>query len=114
MPSEVELLEVVRLGECAGDGRVVQEVGDRLAGAWLGVSRFKDVEALIERSLRVQTTAVTLLWAGRLAPTCRSGACRGALRRLNDRADSEHGGGSLCPAATQRMVEAVLLRSEEQ
>src|SRR5262249_48423545 len=65
MVSEVELLEVFRLGEAAGVEEVVREVGDRLAEAWLGVSRFWDVLALTDRSRRVQTSGTTLLYAGR-------------------------------------------------
>src|SRR5262249_59200004 len=65
MVSEVELLEVFRLGEAAGVEEVVREVGDRLAGAWLGVSRFREVLALTDRSRRVQTSGRTLLYAGR-------------------------------------------------
>ena len=64
MVSEVELLEVFRLGEAAGVEEVVREVGDRLAAAWLGVSRFREVLALTDRSHRVQTSGSTLLYAG--------------------------------------------------
>jgi len=64
MPSDVELLEVFRLGEAAGVEEVVREVGDRLAAAWLGVSRFREVLALTDRSRRVQTSGATLLHAG--------------------------------------------------
>src|SRR5215468_1100895 len=60
MVSEVELLEVFRLGEAAGVEEVVREVGDRLAAAWLGVSRFREVLALTDRSRRVQTSGATL------------------------------------------------------
>ena len=63
--SEVELLEVFRLGEAAGESEIVRRVGDRLAGQWLGVSRFREVETLTSRSLRVQSSPDTLLWAGR-------------------------------------------------
>src|SRR5215468_12536748 len=64
MVSEVELLEVFRLGEAAGVEEVVREVGDRLAGAWLRVSGFREVLALTDRSRRVQTSGGTLLRAG--------------------------------------------------
>src|SRR5215475_11778391 len=64
MVSEVELLEVFRLGEAAGVEEVVREVDDRLAVAWLGVSRFREVLALTDRSRRVQTSGATLLYAG--------------------------------------------------
>src|SRR5215468_1590938 len=64
MVSEVELWEVFRLGEAAGVEEVVREVGDRLAAAWLGVSRFREVLALTDRSRRVQTSGRTLLYAG--------------------------------------------------
>src|SRR5664279_1774827 len=65
MASEAELLEVFRLGEAAGVRDVVRVVGDRLAGMWVGVSRFRDVLALTDRSRRVQTSGATLVWAGR-------------------------------------------------
>src|SRR5215475_9775885 len=64
MPSDVELLEVFRLGEAAGVEEVVREVGDRLAAAWVGASRFREVLALTDRSRRVQTSGATLLHAG--------------------------------------------------
>src|SRR4029453_16504143 len=65
MASEVEVAEVFRLGEAAGEADIVREVGDRLAAQWLGVSRFREVQALTSRSLRVQSSPLTLLWAGR-------------------------------------------------
>src|SRR5262249_18318764 len=65
MPSDVEVLEVFRLGEGGGVEEVVREVGDRLAAAWLGVSRFREVLALTDRSRRVQTSGATLRYAGR-------------------------------------------------
>ena len=37
MPSEVELFEVFRLGEAAGEVEIVREVGDQLATRWLEV-----------------------------------------------------------------------------
>jgi hypothetical protein len=36
--TEAELLEVFRLGEVAGEGDIVSEVGDRLADQWIRVS----------------------------------------------------------------------------
>ena len=65
MTSEVELWEVFRLGEAAGEADIVREVGDRLAALWMRVSRFREVQALTSRSLRVQSSPGTLLWAGR-------------------------------------------------
>ena len=62
--SEVERLEVFRLAVLADDTEVVRVVGDTLAGAWIGRSRFRDVDDLMARSLEVQTSADTLLWAG--------------------------------------------------
>ena len=62
--SEVELLEVFRLGEAAGEADIVREVGDQLADHWMGVSRFREVQALTSRSLRVQSSPSTVL-AGR-------------------------------------------------
>lgn len=55
--SEVELLEVFRLGEAARDETVVRVVGDRLAGRWLAVSRVHEVADLTTRSLEVQVSA---------------------------------------------------------
>jgi tetratricopeptide (TPR) repeat protein len=63
MVSEVELLEVFRLGEAASDAEIVREVGDRLASRWHKVSRFRDVQALAYRSLGVQSSPTTLTWA---------------------------------------------------
>ena len=60
MATEAELVEVFRLGEAAGVPEVVRVVGDRLAGEWVQVSRFRDVLALTERSRRVQISGATL------------------------------------------------------
>ena len=65
MSSEVELWEVFRLAEAAEIPDIVRVVGDRLASSWVGVSRFRDVLAVTDRSRRIQTSAGTLLWAGR-------------------------------------------------
>ena len=65
MASELELSEVFRLGEAAGEEDIVREVGDQLAAQWLRVSRFRKVQALTSRSLRVQSSPGTALWAGR-------------------------------------------------
>jgi hypothetical protein len=65
MASDVELLEVLRLGEAAGEGEIVREVGDRLARQWGTVSRFREVQALTSRSLVVKSSPGTLLLAGR-------------------------------------------------
>ena len=62
MDSELELSEVFRLGEAAGEEDIVREVGDQLAAQWLRVSRFRKVQALTSRSLRVQSS--TALRAG--------------------------------------------------
>jgi tetratricopeptide (TPR) repeat protein len=62
--SEAELGEVFRLGEAAGQADIVREVGDQLAAQWLEVSRFREVQALTSRSLRVQLSPGTLLCAG--------------------------------------------------
>jgi hypothetical protein len=64
MASEVELLEVFRLGAAAGVAEVAREVGDRLAAAWLPVSRFREVLALTDRSRRLQPSDRTLVYAG--------------------------------------------------
>ena len=63
MTTEAELLEVFRLGELAGDQEIVRVVGDRVAGAWMSRSRFRDTERLTERSLALQTSPTTLNWA---------------------------------------------------
>jgi hypothetical protein len=63
--SEVVLLEVYRLGEAAGVGDIVRDVGGRLANQWMRVSRFREVQGLTARSLRVQSSPGTLLVAGR-------------------------------------------------
>jgi hypothetical protein len=49
--SELELSEVFRLGEAAGEEDIVREVGDQLSAQWLRVSRFRKVQALTSRSL---------------------------------------------------------------
>jgi hypothetical protein len=64
MDSELELSEVFRLGEAAGEEDIVREVGDQLAAQWLRVSRFRKVQALTSRSLRVQSSPGTALRAG--------------------------------------------------
>jgi hypothetical protein len=63
--SEVELGEVFRLGEAAGEIDIVREAGDELAARWMRVSRFREVAALMSRSLRVQASPDTLVAAGR-------------------------------------------------
>lgn len=55
--SEVELLEVFRLGEAARVGDVVPRGGDRLADRWVSVSRFREAPELTSRLLRVQSSA---------------------------------------------------------
>ena len=71
MASEVELLEVFRLGELAGNAEIVRVVGDRLVGSWLGSSRFRETDALTRRSLALHHTtgqtppAATLRYAAR-------------------------------------------------
>jgi hypothetical protein len=75
--SEAELGEVFRLGEAAGEEDIVREVGDRLAAQWLGVSRFREVQALTSRWLRVQSGPRTLLWAG--LAQARTGSLTAAL-----------------------------------
>jgi hypothetical protein len=62
--SEVELLEVFRLGEASSEADIVRDVGDRLAAHWERVSRFREMQTLTSRSLRVQSSPYTLLWAG--------------------------------------------------
>jgi len=61
MDSELELSEVFRLGEAAGEQDIVRDVGDQLAAQWLRVSRFRKVQALTSRSLRVQSSPGTAL-----------------------------------------------------
>jgi len=63
MASEVELLEVFRLGELAGDVEIVGVVGGRLAGGWSASSRFRETDSLTRRALRVQTSPEMLSWA---------------------------------------------------
>ena len=52
-------------GEAAGESDIVRDVGDRLAAEWMRVSRFREVQVLTSRSLRVQSSPNTRLWAGR-------------------------------------------------
>ena len=63
MASDVELLEVFRLAEVVGDVEVLTVVGDLLAGRWQSGSRFREMDQITRRSLAVQTSAATLLWA---------------------------------------------------
>jgi tetratricopeptide (TPR) repeat protein len=63
--SEVELWEVFRLGEAAGNVEILREAGDRLADQWLRVSRFREVGTLTARSLKYQSSPGTLVRAGR-------------------------------------------------
>lgn len=65
MASDAELLEVFRLAEAADLPDIVCEVGDHLAWNWISRSRFPEVDQLSRRSLAVQTSAGTLLAAGR-------------------------------------------------
>ncbi len=98
MASEVELLEVFRLGVLAGDVEVVREVGDRLAGGWSGVSRFRDMDVVTRQSLVVQTSTDTLLWAGRAADML--GRRREALGLYEQRLALVRGAGDRAGEAT--------------
>src|SRR5215475_6137293 len=100
MPSDVELLEVFRLGEAAGVEEVVREVGDRLAAVWLGVSRFREVLALTDRSRRVQTSSATLLHAGH---------AKSVLGDLDGALDDSQQALSICRRVGDRAGEAATL-----
>jgi len=65
MVSELEVLEVFRLGVAGGVEDVVRVVGDHLAARFAVTSRFPEVLTLTDRSLAVQVSAGTLVWRGR-------------------------------------------------
>ena len=61
--SEVELFEVFRLGEAAGESDIVREVGDRLAAQWLPVSRFREVQGSLPGHCGCSPARTRSLWA---------------------------------------------------
>jgi hypothetical protein len=89
--SEVELLEVFRLGEASSEADIVRDVGDRLAAHWERVSRFREMQTLTSRSLRVQSSPYTLLWAGLAQQS--TGNLRAALDYYESIGMAHHRGG---------------------
>ena len=53
MATEEQLLEIHRLALLGEETAIAQDVNARLAGAWLGVSRFRDVAELCSRTLEL-------------------------------------------------------------
>ena len=60
MPTEEQLQEVHRLAILGGEADIAQDMTGRLAGAWLGFSRFQDVKDLCLKTLELEHDASTL------------------------------------------------------
>ena len=60
MPTEEQLQEVHRLAILGGEADIAQDMTGRLAGAWLGFSRFQAVKDLCLKTLELEHDASTL------------------------------------------------------
>ncbi len=65
MPTEEQLLEIHRLALLGEEGEIAHDVHARLAGAWLGSSRFRDVAELGTKTLQFGGNPRTLNYLGR-------------------------------------------------
>ena len=65
MPTEEQLLEIHRLALLGAETDIARDMTNTLADAWLGSSRFRDVEALCLRTLELENDASTLIYLGR-------------------------------------------------
>ena len=65
MATDAQLGEVLRLAEIGGEPAIVDDVVARLAGRWIRVSRFADVDALTSRFVDGEPGPLLLGWAGR-------------------------------------------------
>ncbi len=77
MASELQLLEVFRLAALGGESGIATEVSDRLTRSWLTVSRFRDVDELTTKALKLERSPRTLNLAGQAKATL--GDVQGAL-----------------------------------
>ena len=64
MPTEEQLREIHRLAVLGEATEIAQDVGTRLTGHWLGVSRFREVRALSLQTLTLGPHAGTLVALG--------------------------------------------------
>ena len=60
MATEEQLLEIHRLAMLGGEAGIARDLTRRLAGPWLGVSRFREVAELCQRTLKAGPDARTL------------------------------------------------------
>ena len=65
MPTEEQLLEIHRLALLGEEAEIAHDVGAKLAGSWLGSSRFRDVAELGTKTLQLGSNATTLNHLGR-------------------------------------------------
>jgi tetratricopeptide (TPR) repeat protein len=65
MPTEEQLLEIHRLAVLGRTAAIAQDVGTRLTGHWLGVSRFREVRALSLQTLSLGPHADTTVHLAR-------------------------------------------------
>ena len=106
------------MGPLSPPSGYVTRVGERKAArGWHGASATERTRISGDDKPRRRAARATRSHAQQmgLAPTCRRAPVDATSGRHPERAaDSGHRGGSLRPAAPQRMVEAVRLRSKEQ
>jgi tetratricopeptide (TPR) repeat protein len=65
MPTEEQWLEIHRLAVRGQSAAIAHEVGTRLTGSWLGVSRFREVRALSLQTLSLGLPAPTTVHLAR-------------------------------------------------
>jgi tetratricopeptide (TPR) repeat protein len=65
MPTEEQLLEIHRLAVPGQSAAIAHDVGTRLTGHWLGVSRFREVRALSLQTLSLGPHATTMVHLAR-------------------------------------------------
>ena len=65
MPTEDQLREIHRLAVRGQAAAIAQDVGTRLTGYWLGVSRFQEVRALSLQTLSLGPHAATMVHLAR-------------------------------------------------
>jgi len=78
MPTEEQLLEIHRLALLGGVANIAQDVTGRLADAWTGVSRFREVRDLCLKTLALGRVPDTLVYLARAKRVL--GAVEEALR----------------------------------
>jgi tetratricopeptide (TPR) repeat protein len=65
VPTEEQLREIHRLALRGGEVAIAQDVTHRLAGPWLGVSRFREVRDLCRQTLQLGSAPATLTYLAR-------------------------------------------------